>query len=87
LFAQRPQGFVAYLQNVEQTQRFVSETGFTFSLRRQRARLLRTLELLAADVPVTTIALELGYDNISAFIAMFRRAFGVKPGRYFIAAV
>lgn len=64
--------------------RFVSETGFTFSQWRQRARLLRALELLAADVPVTTIALELGYENVSAFIAMFRRTFGVTPGRYFI---
>jgi AraC-like DNA-binding protein len=33
---------------------------------------------------VTTVALELGYDNVSAFIAMFRRTFGVTPGRYFI---
>lgn len=66
--------------------RFVSETGFSFSQWRQRARLLRALELLAADVPVTTIALQLGYDNVSAFIAMFRRALGVTPGRYFIAA-
>lgn len=65
--------------------RFVDETGFSFSQWRQRARLLRALELLAADVPVTTIALELGYDNVSAFIAMFRRTFGVTPGRYFIA--
>ncbi|WP_253429775.1 AraC family transcriptional regulator [Pseudomonas migulae] len=65
--------------------RFVDETGFSFSQWRQRIRLLRALELLAAEVPVTTIALELGYDNVSAFIAMFRRAFGVTPGRYFIA--
>lgn len=65
--------------------RFVNETGFTFSQWRQRARLLRALELLAAAVPVTTIALELGYENVSAFIAMFRRTFGVTPGRYFIA--
>ena len=65
--------------------RFASETGFTFSQWRQRARLLRALERLAAAVPVTTIALELGYENVSAFIAMFRRTFGVTPGRYFIA--
>ncbi|QJI45162.1 helix-turn-helix transcriptional regulator [Pseudomonas sp. ADAK2] len=63
--------------------RFVSETGFTFSQWRQRARLLRALELLATGEPVTTVALELGYDNVSAFIAMFRRTFGVTPGRYF----
>lgn len=65
------------------TRRFAAETGFSFSEWRQRARLMRALELLAARTPVTTVALELGYDNVSAFIAMFRRAMGVTPGQYF----
>ena len=64
------------------TRRFVAETGFSFSDWRQRARLMCALELLAADTPVTTIALELGYDTVSAFIAMFKRHFGVTPSRY-----
>lgn len=64
------------------TRRFAAETGFSFSDWRQRARLLRALELLAADTPVTTIALDLGYENVSAFIAMFKRHFGVTPSRY-----
>jgi AraC-like DNA-binding protein len=63
--------------------RFVAETGFTFSQWRQRARLLRALEMLAAEQPVTRVALDLGYENVSAFIAMFRRTFGTTPGRYF----
>ena len=50
---------------------------------RQRVRLLRALEMLAADMSVTRVALELGYENVSAFIALFRRTFGVTPGRYF----
>jgi AraC-like DNA-binding protein len=64
------------------TRRFVAETGFSFIEWRQRVRLLRALELLAAGNPVKTIALDLGYDNVSAFIALFRRTFGVTPGRY-----
>lgn len=64
------------------TRKFVIETGFTFTEWRQRARLMRALELLASGVPVTTIALDVGYTNISAFIAMFRRVFGVTPTRY-----
>jgi len=64
------------------TRRFTAETGFSFTEWRQRVRLLRALELLAAGKPVTTIALDLGYDNVSAFIALFRRTFGVTPGRY-----
>lgn len=63
--------------------RFVAETGFTFGQWRQRARLMRALERLAAQQPVTQVAVELGYENVSAFIAMFRRAFGNTPGRYF----
>ena len=65
--------------------RFVDETGFTFADWRQRARLMRALELLATGTPVTTIALSLGYDNVSAFIAMFRRAHGVTPARFLAA--
>ena len=64
------------------TRRFAEETGFSFTEWRQRVRLLRGLELLAAGKPVTTIALELGYDNVSAFIALFKRTFGVTPGKY-----
>ncbi|WP_454732831.1 MULTISPECIES: AraC family transcriptional regulator [Cupriavidus] len=64
------------------SRRFVAETGLTFAQWRQQARLLRALELIADGLPVTTIALELGYDNVSAFIDMFRRALGTTPGRY-----
>lgn len=64
------------------SRRFAAETGFTFADWRQRARLMRALEMLAAGTPVTTIALSLGYDNVSAFIAMFRRAHGTTPARF-----
>ena len=61
---------------------FVKETGLTFGAWRQQARLLKALEWLAEGRPVTAIALDLGYESPSAFIAMFRRAFGVPPGHY-----
>jgi AraC-like DNA-binding protein len=64
------------------SRRFVAETGLSFAQWRQQARLMRALERVADGVPVTTIALELGYDNVSAFIDMFRRATGTTPGRY-----
>jgi AraC-like DNA-binding protein len=67
------------------SRRFVTETGFTFTAWRQRARLLRSLELLAEGTPVTTIALELGYANVSAFIALFRRTLGVTPSQYTVS--
>lgn len=65
------------------TRRFPLETGFSFTEWRQRVRLMRALEMLADDIPVTTIALDLGYETVSAFIALFRRTFGVTPARYF----
>lgn len=65
------------------SRRFVVETGMSLTNWRQRVRMLRSLELLAAGLPVTTVAFDLGYDNVSAFIALFRRTFGTTPGRYF----
>ena len=40
------------------------------------------LESLAAGQPVTAVALDAGYGNTSAFIALFRQVFGVTPGQY-----
>lgn len=61
---------------------FVRETGHTFSAWRQRARLMRALEMLAEEVPVTAIALDLGYSTPSTFIALFKRSFGATPAAY-----
>jgi len=62
---------------------FRSETNMTFAKWRERLRLLHALRMLAAQEPVTNVALELGYGSPSAFIAMFRRALGTTPSRYF----
>jgi AraC-like DNA-binding protein len=62
---------------------FRKETGMTFGKWRQQLRLLHALRLLAADRPVTEVALDVGYDSVSAFIAAFRRFFGATPARYF----
>ena len=62
---------------------FPAETGMTFRHWQQQARLLDGLMRLAEGVPVTTVALDVGYENPSAFISMFRRNLGVTPGRYF----
>ncbi len=64
------------------TRHFAEETGMSFSDWRQRARLMRALELLTAGTAITSIALELGYDSLSAFIAMFKRYFGAPPSQF-----
>lgn len=65
------------------SRRFVAETGFTYTAWRQRARLMRALEMLADGEAVTNVALDLGYDSVSAFIALFKRTLGVTPSAYF----
>ena len=60
----------------------MEETGFNFTTWRQRARLLRSLEMLVSGQKVTTIALDLGYATASAYIALFHRTFGESPASY-----
>lgn len=62
---------------------FQREVGVTFRAWQRQARLLRALEVMAAGASVTAAALEVGFDTPSAFIAMFRRAMGTTPARYF----
>ncbi|WGS52968.1 AraC family transcriptional regulator [Paraburkholderia sp. D15] len=62
---------------------FVKETGQTFGQWRQQLRLLVALERLGAGASVTQVALEVGYQDVSSFIAVFRDAFGDTPARYF----
>jgi AraC-like DNA-binding protein len=62
---------------------FVKETGQTFGQWRQQLRLLVALERLGAGASVTQVALEVGYSDVSSFIAVFRDAFGDTPARYF----
>jgi AraC-like DNA-binding protein len=59
--------------------RFLSETGITFARWKQQARLLESIRRLAAGAPVTTVALDLGYESPSAFSTMFRRSLGIAP--------
>ncbi len=68
------------------TRLFVEETGLTFSRWRQKARLQRALELLALGHNVSEVAIDVGYDSLSAFINSFRQATGQTPGSYRSAA-
>jgi AraC-like DNA-binding protein len=63
--------------------RFRAETGMSPAKWRRHAALLGALERLAAGEPVKAAAAAAGYASPSAFVAAFRRQFGVTPGRYF----
>ncbi len=64
------------------TRAFKQETGLSFMTWRQQACLVAALPRLAAGEPVTSIAMQLGYDNPSAFTTMFKRLLGVPPRSY-----
>ena len=65
------------------TRLFMQQTGLSFGDWRQRLRLLVALGGLEQGRPVTRVALDSGYASPSAFIAAFRRAFGVTPTEMF----
>lgn len=64
------------------TRLFKQETGLSFTLWRQQACLMAALPRLIAGQPVTTVALDLGYDNPAAFTTMFKRVLGASPRAY-----
>ncbi len=62
------------------TRVFRRETGLSFRAWRQRLRLLLAVQALESGKSVTTVALDSGYESLSAFIAAFKRQFGKTPG-------
>ncbi|PZU19034.1 MAG: AraC family transcriptional regulator [Shinella sp.] len=64
------------------TRLFRAETGVSFVTWRQQACLFASLPRLADGEPVTTVALDAGYENIAAFSTMFRRVLGRSPSTY-----
>lgn len=62
---------------------FHEQTGTSFGKWQQQARLLRALQVIAAGGSILSASLEVGFATQSAFIAMFKRAMGTTPARYF----
>ena len=62
---------------------FLRETGLTFRAWLQRMRLLGALPALERGARVTDVALDCGYESLSAFIAAFRKLFDASPGEFF----
>lgn len=64
---------------------FQAETGLSLGRWRQRARVMHAMTLLAEGRSVTATGLAVGYASTSAFVAAFRQATGITPGRCFPA--
>ncbi|WP_079221269.1 AraC family transcriptional regulator [Stenotrophomonas maltophilia] len=64
------------------TRHFRDETTLSFAQWRQQARLAEALRQLSEGRSVADIAHALGFSSASAFVTVFRRHFGLPPGRY-----
>lgn len=60
----------------------LKETGMSFGRWRRRFHMLLALQILAKGNSVQSVGYDLGYENTSAFIDMFRKTFGKPPSRY-----
>jgi AraC-like DNA-binding protein len=65
------------------TRLFHQQTGLSFGRWRHQLHIALAIQRLAGGEPVTHVAVDLGYESASAFIAMFRRMTGTTPARYF----
>jgi AraC-like DNA-binding protein len=61
---------------------FSEETGLRFSAWRQRLRVLSGLDHMLHGASVAEAAFAVGYENTSAFIAIFRETLGETPGKW-----
>lgn len=61
----------------------VQETGLTFGRWRRQLHLVIALRELAGGATVQRVSGDLGYESVTAFIVMFRKALGTTPMRYF----
>ncbi|MET8979565.1 helix-turn-helix transcriptional regulator [Streptomyces sp. NPDC004539] len=65
---------------------FRTDLGMTFPQWRTQSRLYHALRMLADGEPVTAVAHACGWASASAFVDVFRRAFGTTPGQHGRAA-
>ncbi|MFS2160769.1 helix-turn-helix domain-containing protein [Pseudomonas sp. Pseusp122] len=60
----------------------LEEIGLSFGRWRRQLHVILSLQRLTQGDSVQTVALELGYENASGFVTMFRKAVGKPPARY-----
>jgi AraC-like DNA-binding protein/quercetin dioxygenase-like cupin family protein len=61
------------------TRHFRRETGLTFAHWKRAVIAHYAMDRIACGDKVSAVAFEVGYDSVSAFIAMFRRKYGAAP--------
>ncbi len=64
------------------TRQSLEEMGMSVGRWRRQLHVILALQGLAQGHSVKAVALELGYENTSGFVTMFRKAVGKPPARY-----
>ena len=64
------------------TRQSLEEMGMSVGRWRRQLHVILALQRLAIGHSVKAVALELGYENTSGFVTMFRKAAGKPPARY-----
>ena len=72
----------AHMSSRTFTRRFASEVGMSFRDWRQRARLVKSLDLLALNQSTKSIAHNLGFASAAAYCAAFRDLLGCTPSEF-----
>lgn len=62
---------------------FRLKTGLPFGRWRQQLHLIVAIRMLAMGESVQRVAEQLGYESVTAFIIMFKKALGKTPAKYF----
>jgi AraC-like DNA-binding protein len=60
----------------------VAQTGLSFGRWRRQLHMILALRELSAGATVQQVAYKLGYESASAFVTIFKKAFGKPPGTY-----
>jgi AraC-like DNA-binding protein len=60
----------------------VRETGLSFGRWRQQLHLIVAMRELASGASVQQVSADLGYESVTAFITMFKKALGKPPAKY-----
>jgi AraC-like DNA-binding protein len=61
---------------------FRNQTGLSFARWKRAVIAQHALELVALGHKVSSVATDVGYESVSAFIAMFRRQYGESPRQF-----
>ena len=63
---------------------FRAQTGLSFTSWKRAVIAQYALELVALGHKVSSVATDVGYESVSAFIAMFRRQYGESPRQFLL---